>query len=183
MENEPLDYNQPSQSAWALAATYGFIWGMLVVVLQLSLYLTVGIDISGSFSPPVIFSTIASITIALFMINKAIVRHRDENQKGSITLIQCLKVGVMTSFICAIIYMIYNFVFTTFIEPDLTAEIFEQTLEDMEDSGSSDEEIEMSKKIFSFFNNPILLNVLTLVYMLVRGAFFSLLIGLVAKND
>ena len=183
MENAPLDYNEPSQSAWGLATTYGFIWGMLVVVLQLSLYLTVGIDVSGSFSAPAIFSTIASIAIAIFMINKAIVRHRDENQKGRITLGQCLKVGLMTSLICAIIYMIYNFVFTTFIEPDLTAEIFEQTLEEMDDSGSSEEEIEMSRKIFSFFNDPILLNLLTLVYLLLRGAFFSLILGLAAKTD
>ncbi len=182
MENEPLDFNPPSESAWGLASTYGFIWGMLVVVLQLSLYLTVGIDTSGSFSPPVIFSTLASIAIALFMINKAIVRHRDENQKGRISLSEAVKVGVMASFICALIYIVYNFIFTTFIEPDLTAQIFEQSLEDMEDSGSSDEEIEMTRKIFSFFNNPILLTVVTLIYMLARGAFFSLIIGLSARN-
>ena len=182
MEEAPLDYDQPTESAWTLAATYGFIWGMLIVVLQLSLYLTVDVEGMSGFSLPVVFSTLASITIALFMINKAIVRHRDENQSGRITLGEAMMVGLMTTFICTLVYLVYNFVFTTFIEPDLTAEIFEQQLEEMEDSGSSEEELEMSRKIFSLFNNPILLTLLTLVYYLARGAFFSLLIGLSARN-
>jgi len=92
-------------------------------------------------------------------------------------------VGLKTTLVFSLILIVYNFFFTTFIEPDLAADAFAEQIEQLEESGAPDEQIEMTEKIFSVMTNPLVMALSTLLYSFLIGLIFSLMAAAVAKNE
>ena len=183
--NSPLDSQSSfpeNKSAWPVSLKQGSIWGLLAVVLSLMIYLTVGIENAQGFTAAGIISTIVSVIIAFTMLFLAMKTQRDEIQNGLLSFGEALKVGFLTTLVYALILILYNFIFTQWIEPDLTADLFEAQIEAMEEAGSSEEEIEMTSKIFGYFQNPIIMTAFTFFYSLASGLFFSLILAAIVNK-
>lgn len=177
-QEELIEYD-----AWAIPLRTGSIWALIAIIISLGIYLTIGIDASGGFNASTIISMLAGIILAVIMPYMAMKNHRDQNLNGYISFGTCIKVGLRVILVYTLLLIIYNFVFTTFIEPDLATDAFQLEIEKLEDSGAPESQIEMTEKMFSIFTNPLVMALMTFVWSFGMGLICSLLSAAMAKKE
>lgn len=175
-QEELIEYD-----SWAVPLKSGAIWALIAILISLATYLTVGIETGMSITS--VLSFIANGLLAVVMLYLAMKNHRDQNLAGFLSFGQGMVVGLKTTLIFTLLLIVYNFFFTTFIEPDLAKDIFAEQIEQLEEAGTPDEQIEMTEKMFKIFTNPLVMALMTLLYSFLMGIILSLLAAAIAKNE
>lgn len=177
-------YMDPSGiSPWPVAMRYGLIWGLVGILISLVSNL-MGWD--NPVEPNIVMSIVLSLVslgVTVGFLVTAIKKHRDQNLGGFITLGQGFKVGFFTTLIYGLIASVFTFILLSFINPDMLAGVQELQIEQLEESGLSDEEIEQSMFFVNLFTGPTGMTILTFIGSLIWGAILSLIIGAVMKKD
>ncbi len=166
--------NQQS-SAKSLMLNYGLALGIVSIIIAL-------VNFSfGDIYDPHWGVTVISIIATSSIIVYAFKVFKNSN-KGFLALGTALKIGMGIVLVSTILYLIYFFVFTKFIEPEFFANLLNLKEQEMIDANMSDDQIETSK---SFMENylPLIVYVSIVALSLFLGFLISLVGGLIMKKS
>ena len=127
-----------------------------------------------------VIGILASAAIIVLGIKK----FKDEND-GFLALGQAIKIGLGIALISGLIYVVYLFVFTSYMEPDFyknMTEVQEQAMLD-KNPNMSDEQLEISKEMMKKFMSPGVTAAMTIGFSLFFGFIVSLIGGLIMKKS
>ena len=85
--------------------------------------------------------------------------------------------------ISGVIVIIYNLIFTNFIEPDFVQQMAAVQEQAMVDAGYTSEQIETSQKMTAGFNGPVISSAVGLVVAAFIGFIISAIAGAVLKES
>ncbi len=168
--------NQVSSSKFML--NYGLILGLIAVLLSVIGYVA-GATEQGAQWPQWIFYLVFAVFI-FYSINA----FRTKNG-GYMSLGQALKVGVGIAIVSGLIAAIYNYVFLTFIDPEIMENLMLAAEDKMiEDNPSmTDEQVEMAMSWARKFANPVLGGAFLVIFSAIFGFIYSLIAGLIWKRE
>ncbi len=160
------------------AVKYGLVLGMLSVVFSIISNLSglTETTMGSAISIPVM---ILMFTVVFYMC------YRDfRADNGGMSLGDALGLGAILSMISGVIGGIFNYVYTTFIDPGMMDRIMETQYEMMEGYGMSDEQIEQQLEMAQTFSgNPVFGIAMSIIGSLCIGFVFSLIMGAIMKRD
>lgn len=154
---------------------YGLTAGLAYIVFTLVLFL-LGLEKSSGLG-------MVGYLILLGAQFLGVKEMRDDELKGFISFSQAWKKGLIIALTAGVIASLYMAIHLNYINPELMAEVLEQTESQMEERGSSSEEIEMGMKIAEFFTNPLMTSVFTLLGFAILGMLLALIPAAVLKNE
>ncbi len=156
---------------------YGLILGFISILIAVANF-----AIGNVYDPHWIIS-VFGILITIALIVYGIMQVKQLNG-GFLSLGEALKTGLGIALISGIVYVIYLFIFTSFIEPDFYTNMIsfqEQKILDT-NPNLSDEQIEMSVTMMKKFMGPGMTAAFTIAGSLFIGFIISLIAGLIMKK-
>lgn len=171
--------NPDSVSPRPTAMRYGLIGGLAMIVLNLVFYLSEMLDLSKVLSP-------VNLIIFVFMVALVILAlryHRDQELGGYLPFTRCLGMGWWLGLTMGIVGAIWAYIFFQFIAPDLVETIREMQIEQMQDQGLSEEQIEQSEKYMAMFTSPGAMAILSIFGNVLMTIIIALFAGLFMKKD
>ncbi len=174
MENN----EKPSKSYLQFGLIYGvlMILGFVIVyVLQIDVIkdrvIGTSISILNYFVFPVAFIVLGCNNFKNF-------------NKGLISFVECLKVGVSIVFVGALIFAVFNLIFNLLF-PEYLEEILKQTEQIMleQNPNMTREQVEMAISMTRKFSSPVFSIPIMILIFSVIGFIYSLIIGLIVKKD
>jgi hypothetical protein len=158
-------------------ATVGTRYGLLVGLV--SIIISFGLNVSHLEQSPAKWLTMVVLIVGTVLAQKFF---RQANG-GFMSYGQGLGVGIVLAGISAVLSAVFSYLYTTVIDPDMTARILDKARSDMEARGNmSDAQIDQAMHWTSMFmQGPALLGVV-LVGGLLTGLIVSLITAAVLKN-
>lgn len=169
---------QTKGSVKKVALSYGLILALLSIVLSVIAYV-LGVHIERPW-----WVSVLGIGIMILIIIYGLKTFKKDNG-GFLSLGEALKVGLAISLVSAIIVVIYNYIFITFIEPDLVAQTLEYTREQMieQNPDMPEEQMEMALGFTEKMMSPAIMSAIGIIFSLFLGFIISLIGGLVMKQN
>jgi len=170
MENQKL-------SAKQIMLNYGLMLGFISILISVANY-AVGDIYKPHWSVSVI-SILATIAVIVLGIKKI-----KEQNNGFLTLGEALKTGLGIALVSGILFLIYFFVFTNFIEPEFytrSLEVKEQAILEMYPN-LTDEQLEGAMGMQKKLNGPLFTSAILLIVSLFFGFIIALIGGLIMKK-
>ena len=96
---------------------------------------------------------------------------------------QAVKVGMGVVLVATVIGLIYNYIFATFIEPDMINQVLEKQKQAFIDSGLTDEQIEAQMKVVKQFSSPLISSAIALLAAAFFGFVVSAISGAILKRS
>jgi hypothetical protein len=168
-------------------AKSGIIYGVLFGVIMV-LEFTVMYVIGMKSLVDTLFGTIVNIAnyliLPILFIFIGCTNYKTKLNNGFVTFIECLKIGVSITFIAAAIYATFSVLFN-FIFPEFMDEMVAITRETMLKSNPNltSEQMESGLAMMKKFSNPFIVFPATLAMYSFMGLFYSLIIGMIVKNE
>ena len=162
---------------------YGLLSGGIVVVLMYGSFLIQGDNFD--FSKGELFGY-ATMIISLSMIFFGVRSYRDKKLEGAITFGKAFQVGLYIALIAAAIYVIAWMIYSQFAGSDFMDQYYQYSLEQLQNSGASPEEIneEIAKmdKFREMYKNPFVKMGMTFMEIFPVGLIVSLISALVLRK-
>jgi hypothetical protein len=158
---------QFKSSKWQIIAKFALVYTLIVIGFGLVLYLF-NLTLQASMVNGLV--NIVALSVSIYF---AIVSNRDNIQNGFITYGQGVALGVYISLMAGIILSVYQYLFSTYIAPEMSANIMNETKRQMIESGSSEEEMEAALNMMQAFQKP--------GYMILAGIGATLIFGLIVS--
>jgi len=166
---------QAKPSKYGLIA--GLIYGGIGIIISLMLFsLEMHYERGWEINLINFIISVAAITLAIGQFKKA--------NGGFLSLGQAMKIGLATAVVAGIVTILWNLVFTNFIEPEFADRVFDIARDGMieENPTWSDEQIEQGESMIRFFTGNGMISVMILVGSLFFGSLISLFAGLIMKK-
>ena len=168
--------NQKS-SATSVMLNYGLILGFVSILIAV-----INFAFGDVYKPHWIISVIG-IAVSIAVIVMGLKKVKEDNG-GYLKLGEALKTGLGIALISGIVYTVYLFVFTSYIEPEFyanMAKVQEATILEKYPN-MSDEQLEASKEMAGKFLGPGVTAAMTLAGSLFFGFIISLIAGLIMQK-
>ncbi len=157
---------------------WGLILGAIGIVFNLVLYLMGMIDVAEP--SPIAYLGFVFLLVVIVLAVKSF----KEGNNNILSLGQALGTGLVTAIVGSIVGGIYTYIFFTFIDPALLESGLETAMANAQaNQGLTDEQLEASKGMMSFFMSPVFFAIVGLVMNVVVGLLTSLVAGLVMKQE
>jgi len=121
--------------------------------------------------------------ISFYFIYNAAKQHRDIDLGGVFSTGQGLGIGTITGLVSGIISAVWIVIFMGFIAPEMMDQIKEISMQEMERSGQSEEQIEQAMEYASFFFSPTFFAIVTVIFSTFVGFLAGLVSGLMLKKE
>jgi hypothetical protein len=158
---------QFKSSKWQIVAKFALVYTLIVIGFGLVLYLF-NLTLQAGMVNGLV--NIVALSASIYF---AIVSNRDNNLNGYISYGQGVALGVYISLMAGIILSIYQYLFSTYIAPEMSANFINETKRQMIENGSSEEEMEAALNMMQAFQKP--------TYMILAGIGGTLLFGLIVS--
>ncbi len=159
------------------ALNYGLILGIIIVLIGVIMYAT-NMILEGKQWPVylyyVIFPAFIIYTISQYK----------KSNNNLLSVSDALKVGVATAVISGLVYAVYGLLLNYIIDPELMGKMMEVTREKLyENPKMTEEMVDKSIEMLEKFSNPLLGSAIWIGLSAIFGLIYSLIGGLVMKND
>lgn len=154
---------------------YGLLLGVLTILISLIVYA------SGNHLQPHWSVSLFSILFMIAAIVYGIKKFKESNN-DFLSWGQAVKIGVGISIIAALLSVIYNIIFVTYIEPDYMTQLMEIQTQGMLEQGMTDEEIEMAVSMTEKFSSPYLSAAFGIIGSAIGGFIISAIAGAIMKR-
>ncbi|MGQ7944967.1 DUF4199 domain-containing protein [Flavobacterium sp. WC2509] len=168
-------------------AKSGIIFGVLfgvIMVLEFTIMYVIGMKslVNTMFGTVVNIANYLILPIAFIFLGCN--NYKKNINNGFVSFGECLKIGVSITFIAALIYAAFSVIFNL-IFPEFVDEMVAITRDGMLKSNPNltSEQIESGLAMMKKFTNPFIVFPVTLAMYSFIGLFYSLIIGMVLKND
>ena len=171
MENQKL-------SAQSVMLNNGLVLGLVSILIGVVNY-----ALGNIYKPHWIISVVGIlITIAFIVLG---IKKIKESNNGFLKLGEALKIGLGIALISGIIYTVYLFVFTSYIEPDFYTNMLKVQEANMLEQypNMSDEQLETSLEMAGKFMGPGVTSAFTIAGSLFFGFIIALIVGLIMKKS
>ena len=157
---------------------YGAFLGLSLVAIALIFWL-LGVDEQQSILP----SIINNIVVIGFLIY-VIIYYRDNINNGYISYFEALKLGTSVAFFSSVIMAFYTFIFITYLNPDMLANILKTTEQAVLQSNPeiSEEELDLALEMVAKLTQPHWMMIMGVLSGTFMGFFFSSLLSFFLKN-
>ncbi len=156
----------------------GLYYGLVLIITSLILYaLGMHLDPTGGY----INLGILAISLIAFPIIGMSAFKKSNN--GFMSWGEGVKIGVGIVIIGSLISILYQYAFTTFIEPDFFAQVEEVTRKGLVDAGLTEEQIDTQIEMSSKFQGTLIGNALGLLFMAFLGFVISAIASAVKKES
>lgn len=173
--------NPDSVSPRPTAMRYGLLGGLAMIVLNLVFYLSEMLDLSkASF---ISLPNLTNYALMIAVVVLALRYHRDQELGGYLPFTRCLGMGWWLGLTMGIVGAIWAYIFFQFVAPDLVETIREMQIEQMQDQGLSEEQIEQSEKYMAMFTSPGAMAILSIFGNVLMTIIIALFAGLFMKKD
>lgn len=167
-----------TNSTKGIVLNHGLILGAISILIAATNF-----AIGDPFKPHwsiAIISIAASITIIMM----GLLKFR-KAQDGAISLGQSLKAGLGIALVSGIVYVIFQIILTTFVDPEFYTKMIEFQRETMIEQypDMSDEQLETSLEMAQKFTSPYITAAFTLIGSIFSGFIISLIGGLIIKRE
>jgi len=184
MNPQDANYVDPtSVSPQSTGIRYGLIWGLVGILLGLLAHI---MGWNNPAEPNVMMSMIiwlATIGVSVAMVFMAIKHHRDQELGGAISLGRAFKVGFIAALVSALIGVVWMFIYTKFIAPEMFSGMEDMMVQQWEEQGLTEEQIEQAKGWAGMMTGPVAMIVSPLVVRLIWGSILAVIMGAVMKKD
>jgi len=163
-------------SATQTMLNYGLILGFVSILLSVGIY-AMGMIYDQGMVVMLLSFVIMAVVIFLGMKNFKV-------GNGSLTLGEALKIGLGIALVGAIISIIYQQIFITFIEPDFMENMMKVGEQKMleQNPNMTDEQLEMAKGMQEKMSGPLVGIAMGIIGSLFFGFIISLIEGLILKS-
>ena len=171
------------KSGWPLAMKYGLMLAFSHIVISLLGYVISPQNDTDKISAISIVFIIVSVLLSAYILYLAGKLRRDQDYEGYISYGTALGFMMMVAIPASFITSFYEYIYSSYINPELAQKIMDQQLQKMADQQKTDEEIEMAKKVMQFFHNPF---IATFTGAIVRACFYliySLIASIFVKKE
>ena len=161
------------------AMNYGAVLGLSLTLIAL-LFWVLGVEQQQSVMP----SILNNMVIIGFLVY-AISQYRDNFNDGFISYSESLKLGTTVAFFSSVIMAFYTFIYITYLNPDMLANIMNITEQAMleADPEISDEQLDLGLSITSKFMQPHWMMIMGVLGGTFMGFLFSLIISIFLKKE
>ena len=161
------------------AMNYGAVLGLFLMLIALILWI-LGIDEQKSVIPSIL-NNMVIIGFLFYVIS----HYRDNLNSGFISYAESLKLGTSVSFFSSIIMAFYTFLYITYLNPDMLANILNMTEQAMLETKPdiSDEELDLALSMTSKFMQPHWMMIMGVLGGTFMGFLFSLVISIFTKKE
>ncbi len=158
--------------------TYGLLLGVVSVAFNIMLY-TMDMHYQQSF-----MAGIVGMVILVGVLLYAFVNYKKQNE-GYLSLSEALKLGLGITLVSAIIGVLYSFVLTEFLDPDMVQKAMDFQIEQMRAANPeiSQEQIDMRRGMSEKFSSPLFRSAFQIIGALFVGFIVSLIGGLIVKKS
>lgn len=157
---------------------YGLIFGTLLVISSLVVY-ALGIHMSETGG----YINFAILAIALIVFPLLSISVFKKENNGFLKWSQGLKVGIGVVIIGVLISIIYQHIFTAFIEPDFYIQLEEIQRQGFMESGMTSEQIDNQIAMTSKFQGTLIGDALGLLFFIFIGFIISAIISAIKKHS
>ena len=161
------------------AMTYGAVLGLCLILITL-LFWVLGVDEQQSVVP----SILNNMLIIGFLFY-ATSQYRDNFNNGFISYAEALKLGTSVAFFSSVIMAFYTFIYITYLNPDMLANIMHMTEQAIleNDPEISDEQLDLALSVTNKFMQPHWMMIMGVLGGTFMGFLFSLIISIFVKKD
>ena len=158
---------------------YGAVLGLILILIAL-LSWVLGVDEQESMIP----SIINNIVIIGFLYY-SILQFRDKINNGFISYSESLKLGTTVAFFSSVIMAFYTFIYISYLNPDMLANIMYMTEQAVLESNPeiSEEELDLALEMTGNFTQPHWLMIMGVLSGTFMGFFYSAIISFFVKNN
>lgn len=155
----------------------GLYYGIVLILASLVIYaLGMHLDPTGGY---INFAVIAIAVIAFPIIGMSAFKKANG---GFMTWGQGVKIGVGIVIIGSLLTIVYQHIFTAFIEPEFYTQVEEITRKTLYDNGLTEEQIETQMEMTSKFQGTIIGDAIGLLFMAFIGFVISAIVAAVKKK-
>jgi len=162
---------------------YGLLAGVINAGLMFAL-MPIWME-SKNFTLGEIFGYLSMI-LALSLIFLGIYQYRQRHNNGVISFLKALKVGILITLIASVIYVAGWMMYSSFMNPGMMDEYFAHAIEQVRQSGASDEEIkakiEEMESFKEMYQHPLIQMGITFTEIFPVGLLMSIIAALVLKR-
>jgi hypothetical protein len=168
--------NQKSTST-QIMLNYGLMLGVASILIAVANF-----AFGNVYKPHWIISVISGLATVVIIVFG--LKTLKQNNNGFLSLGESLKTGLGIALISGIVYVIYNFVFTSFIEPDYFTNLANVQEAAIVESypNMSDEQLENAMEMSKKFSGIGMISAIIVIMSLFFGFIVSLIAGLVMKK-
>ena len=161
------------------AMNYGSVLGLFLMLIALTLW-ALGVDEQRSVIP----SVLNNMVIIGFLIY-SIIQYRDNFNDGFISYGSSLKLGTSVAFFSSILMAFYTFIYITYLDPDMLANILKTTEQAVLQTNPdiSEEELDLALEMTGKLTQPHWLMIMGVLSGTFMGFFFSAIISFFVKNS
>lgn len=170
------------KSGWPMAMKYGLMLALAYVSLHLAGHLIAPPIDPENTSPILYIFKVISVGLSGYIMYLGAKLRRDEDLGGIASFGAAFGFIVMLSLPASFITSLYDYIYTSFINPELTQKIMNQQLDKMAE-GKSEDEIVMAKKIMGFFKNPAIVIVFGTFINLIIYMIYALVVSVFVKKE
>lgn len=165
-----------------LAIKYGSILGLIKVILSLLGQITGLVEIGdrGGTSTAAWALVLIVSYVVIHIANKDFKENLNE---GFLGVGQAVKLGLGVALVGGIIGGLYYIVNVTLIDPEIPERIVEGAIEQMENQGQTEEQMEIGLKITRFMIGPLGGALISIIFSGFSGLIFGLLTGIIQKTE
>ncbi|MBL3658089.1 DUF4199 domain-containing protein [Fulvivirga sediminis] len=158
----------------SVAVKWGAISGAIGIVFYLILILGDLIMTKG-----VSYIGLIPFIVVIVMAHKEFKNQGDE----FMTYAEGLKIGLMLSLIGGLILALFSFIYGQFIDPGLADRMMDYIVQEWENQGMSDEQIEQAMGFTKYMFNPYLGLIIVIIKNVLVGFILSLVISAITKKN
>lgn len=164
-------------SSKSIILNNGLYYGIVTILASLVIYaLGMHLEPTGGY---INFAVIAIALIAFPIMGMSTFK---KNNGGFMTWGQGVKIGVGIVIIGSLIGVLYQHIFTGFIEPEFYAQVEEMTRKGLFDAGMTEEQINAQIEMQSKFQGTIIGDAIGLLFMAFVGFVVSAIVAAVKKQ-
>ena len=155
----------------------GLYYGLILVLISLITY-ALGIHLD----PTAGYVSLGVLAILLIVFPIIGMSKFKKDNGGFMTWGQGVKIGVGIVLIGTLISIIYNQIFSNFIEPDFYAQVEEITRKGLEDAGRTEEQIDAQIAMTSKFQGTLIGDAMGLLFFAFIGFVISAIVSAIKKH-
>ncbi|WP_139956120.1 DUF4199 domain-containing protein [Flavicella sediminum] len=155
---------------------YGAILGATSILISLTQYV-----LGQHLSPNMIYGLLS--IVIMILITFLAIRNFKATNDGFLSFGEAVKIGVGVAVISAVIAIIYNQLFMTFIEPDFMDQLIAKQEEDLFNKGLNEEQIEATMNMTNKMKGPFISSAIGIVASAFIGFIISAITGAIMKQS
>jgi cation transport ATPase len=170
-----MEHQKPTTGKFAM--NYGLILGLVMVTIAVLMYVT-GIGLEGAQWPTYLYYIIFPVVIMY-----GISQYKKANA-NTLSLGEAIKIGIAIAAVSALVYTVYIIIFNYIIDPEYISQAMQVAKDKLlENPNMTEEQVNQTISIMEKMQSPILGSAAWLALSAFFGLIWSLIGGLVMKNN